>query len=95
MSSGEGSCCTCVSVMNSEPRAVTSMFMAEKSDTPGASPMISRIERRRRWKPPTKPQIIASASPRFTAIAPMMVALVRTSRRAADGLMPRRPAASR
>ena len=31
----------------------------------GISPMISRIERSRLWKPPTMPQIIASASPRF------------------------------
>ena len=79
--------------MNSGPLLVTSMLIAEKSLASGIRPMISRIERSRLWKPPTMPQIIASASPRRSAIAAMMVGLVRTSRRAESGVMPLRPAA--
>ena len=40
-------------------------------------------------KRPSSPQIIASASPRPTARAPITVVLVRTMVRAASGLTPR------
>ncbi len=51
---------------------------------------LSRDEKR-----PSTPHSIASASPRRTAIAAITVELVRTSVRAAPGVIPLRPAASR
>ena len=69
--------------------------MAASSVTPGARPITSRMICRRERKRPSSPQIMASASPRRTAIEAMIVELVRTCVRAASGVMPLRPAISR
>ncbi len=68
---------------------------AAKSCAPGASPMMSRMWRRCRSKRPSRPQIMASASPRCTASArDHGRCWCARCVRAASGVTPLRPASA-
>jgi hypothetical protein len=75
------------------PRVVIIRLIAANSRARRQPDDVADVPELRR-KRPSSPQIIASASPRLSASAAITVVEVRTSVRAASGVMPRRPATS-
>ncbi|MNG08890.1 hypothetical protein D3C84_922790 [compost metagenome] len=80
-----------VSVMNTVRFSSVSAFSVAKPGAPRFRPIRLRMCSRCTSKRPTRPQIIASASPRCSISAAMVVMERRTMVLAASGVTPRRP----
>ena len=85
-----GSSLTKVSVMNSVCSSSVSAFIAARVCTPGLQPMTRRTWSRWASKRPTRPQTMASASPRLSISAAMSVFDRRTAALATSGVTPSR-----